>query len=81
MIPTVQEPKKLTEFPMDACCFCRAGTRSWTKIAARPLGEQVACCQGCAKTHKVAEVPSKDEWFKAERDRDRERRRRAGVRV
>lgn len=52
--------------PYEACCFCRAPTAYWTKIAARQPGEQVACCQACARTHKVPEVPTKEAWFEKE---------------
>ena len=46
----------------ECCCFCWQPTPWWTEIAGRRPGEQVACCQGCAKTHRVKDVPSKRYW-------------------
>lgn len=53
---------------MERCCFCRAPTDTWTALAERKPGEQVACCQACAETRAPEEVPSKRYWCGLERE-------------
>ena len=39
---------------------------SWTMIEDRTPGQQVACCESCARHHAPFEVPTKAEWCDAE---------------
>ena len=64
MIRLVKEPDG--DEPLERCCFCRVTTPYWTSIKGRKLNKQVACCEACAKSHKVAEVPTKADWCKKE---------------
>ena len=55
--------------PYEHCCFCDYETMYWTALPKRKPGDQVACCQACAKKHEPEEVPTKDAWFEAEQAR------------
>jgi len=63
-IPVVQEPPDMG--PAERCCFCRKRTRMWTALHDRSPGQQVACCEVCAKSHVPKDVPTKAEWFRQE---------------
>lgn len=65
MIPVKPEPDP--EPPYERCCFCRCRTTFWTELKNRTPGQQVACCEDCAKTHSQRQVPSKKKWFERER--------------
>jgi hypothetical protein len=67
MIKTRREPKDQGGPPYECCCFCRTPTPYWTVGLGRKGGEQVACCQECAKTREPSEVPTKREWCDKER--------------
>lgn len=56
MIPLVKENPD--EFPEaeEHCCFCYQITPYWY------AKKDVAVCPTCAKTHKVEEVPTKEQW-------------------
>lgn len=64
-IPIEREPDN--DPPLERCCFCRNRTKYWTVLASRKPGEQVACCESCAKEHKPSEVPTKHAWCEKER--------------
>lgn len=66
MIPTVREPPDVASAPPERCCFCRWTTRHWTALPDRTPGQQVACCEACAFTHRPVQVPSKVAWFDLE---------------
>lgn len=53
MIPTVKEPKELHEqFGVyERCYFCKQPTDRWHWRTNQPV------CGGCAKKHKVVELP------------------------
>lgn len=55
--------------PYEHCCFCDKPTMMWTTLPTRTPGQQVACCEGCSKTHEPGEVPSKHDWCESERKR------------
>ena len=42
---------------MEFCCICNKRTSCWY------VPKDVALCQGCAKTTRRADVPTKKEWF------------------
>lgn len=63
-IPITREPPDMGV--LERCCFCRAPTEYWTALKERTPGQQVACCQQCAKTRAPEEAPSKRAWFQAE---------------
>ena len=67
MIRVVKEPDP--EPPFEECCFCFTQTRFWTFLVDRTPGQQVACCEPCAKTHEPSDVPSKHDWCEAARKR------------
>lgn len=58
----VKEPEDMG-YPHEHCCFCRTPTRFWC------AEKDVACCEACASTHELADVPTKAQWFAAERSR------------
>lgn len=61
------EPDDLSRLGVfERCCFCRNLTKYWTKLDDRTPGQQVACCQACAKVHVASEVPTKDAWWDRE---------------
>ena len=58
-IPLVHEEQEVIEefcSIMERCHFCKTTTRWWHENTNNPV------CQGCAKVHKVAELP---DWGKA----------------
>lgn len=65
MIPIEKEPD--IGPPLEACCFCRKRTKFWTMLASRTPGQQVACCEACAKEAKPEDVPAKSVWTRRER--------------
>lgn len=67
MISIEREPQDMG--PAEHCCFCCAPSRMWTTLEDREPGEQVACCESCAKSRTPDEVPSKRAWCDAERVR------------
>jgi hypothetical protein len=66
MIQVEKEPDHLRSFPLEACCFCREKTSHWTKDLNRKPGEQVACCEKCAKKANYEDLPTKKQWCKRE---------------
>jgi len=65
MIPVQLEPH--AEPPYERCCFCRTPTPIWTDLPNRTPGEQVACCDRCAKRAHPQDVPTKAVWCRRER--------------
>jgi hypothetical protein len=72
-VAVVREPKWLrTGFgELERCCFCGRSTPFWyfppgMRRRKRNCNE-VACCPGCAAAHEPSEMPSKEEWFNAQR--------------
>ena len=59
------------EPPYERCCFCRAPTPWWYfppgMHRRKKNCNEVACCLACAGEHEPADMPTKDEWFAAER--------------
>jgi len=55
-IEVIHEPPEFKRDPQEKCCFCQQPTPYWVK------GKDVACCQACATTHVLAEVPAKADW-------------------
>lgn len=53
--------------PLERCCFCRTKTGFWTTLKDRKPGDQVACCEVCARRAKAEDVPSKRDWCRRER--------------
>jgi hypothetical protein len=51
---------------VEACCFCRKPSLTWTALPERTDGEQVACCVRCAIHARPHHVPTKKEWFERE---------------
>lgn len=49
----------------ERCCFCREPTPFWTQLGRRP-GDEVACCEKCAKRAYPPDVPSKRVWVRRE---------------
>ncbi|WP_156374426.1 hypothetical protein [Pseudorhodoferax sp. Leaf274] len=45
--------------PRERCCMCRSPTPFWHR-------SDVALCQSCARTTKLAQLPTKQEWIKKE---------------
>jgi hypothetical protein len=66
MIATTAEPGGMGTLH-ERCCFCREPTRRWTNLPERKPGEQVACCESCAKEAKTEDVPAKEVWCRRER--------------
>lgn len=68
MIPVKAEPRSspTVSFEQERCCFCRARTSFWTEMPDRKPGDQVACCEGCARQAFPADVPSKRVWCRRE---------------
>lgn len=67
-IPVEHEPREVPAGDVvEACCFCAKGTRYWTKLPDRTPGQQVACCEVCAKKHRPEQVPTKAAWWVAAR--------------
>lgn len=67
MIPTVKEP----DLGAEHCCFCWKFTRTWTNLPERnAIGQQVACCPPCSRTHRPLQVPSKRAWYDLEQARE-----------
>lgn len=64
-VPIKKEPDPRP--PFERCCFCRIATTYWTDLPDRTPAQQVACCSGCACSHKSAEVPTKEAWCAKER--------------
>lgn len=64
-IPLKREPPDMG--PAERCCFCRTPSRMWTDLPDRTPGQQVACCERCASERIPEEVPTKEQWFRAER--------------
>lgn len=54
MIPIAKEPDEMG-LPED-CCFCNAPTQYWN------TDKDVPVCEGCALTHTLENLPSKEEW-------------------
>lgn len=50
----------------ERCCFCRAHTHTWTNLPDRQPGQQVACCEACARVADPVDVPTKKAWMRAE---------------
>ncbi len=50
----------------ERCCMCRKQTRFWHK-------SDVALCQECAKTTRLADLPTKAAWFEKEAEVERQR--------
>lgn len=61
-IPVEHENDVEAQGIYENCCFCWKGTPYWTEIAGRIPGDQVACCQDCAKEYMIKDVPSKKYW-------------------
>lgn len=51
---------------VEACCFCRVPSLTWTALPERTGGEQVACCAACAAHATPEQVPSKLVWIERE---------------
>lgn len=64
MIDLDREPPEMGE--QERCCFCRAKTPHWTCLPKRKPGEQVACCERCARKAKPEDVPTKRDWCRRE---------------
>lgn len=71
-IPIIHD--RLESWPAENCCFCRNATHWWTSLRDRTPGQQVACCQACAKSRAASEVPSKTAWCDAEKTTEGRRR-------
>ena len=73
-IPLTREPEEFSSHDGDRehCCFCKTPTSYWY------APKDVAVCLKCAKTHKAAEVPSKEEWFQTENKKSSSRKLRNG---
>lgn len=67
-VPVATEPKNspTSTMDMERCCFCRAKTAFWTELPERKPGDQVACCEACAKQAWPLDVPSKRVWMRRE---------------
>lgn len=65
MIPTTTDTGPFGG--LEHCAICRAITHHWTALPDRAPGEQVACCEGCAKSKTPGDVPTKDAWCVAEK--------------
>jgi len=66
-IPIQREPDELTcgfRGVMEQCCFCWSRTPFWN------VKRDVAVCPDCAKTHRVAEIPPKEEWCRQAAERN-----------
>jgi len=50
------------DYPRERCCFCFRPTDWWTLISKRSEGEEVACCELCARKNRVKDVPIKEDW-------------------
>ena len=67
MIPVETDPFNTTApMALECCCFCRKPSNSWTKLPNRTGGDQVACCDSCAKRAHPEDVPSKRVWMRRE---------------
>lgn len=66
MVTVEHEPDSFGPW-LERCCVCRERTPYWTVLPDRTPGQQVACCQSCAKTVEPHEVPTKREWCDKER--------------
>ncbi len=52
---------------LELCCICREPTPFWTNLSDRKPGQQVACCEKCAKLANPEHIPSKEVWCARER--------------
>ena len=65
-VPVSKEPGEWARYECERCCFCRTPTPFWTEIKTRSQGDQVACCEACAKRATPEDVPSKRVWMRRE---------------
>lgn len=62
-----EDPKDIRPWEYENCCFCRKRTPFWTTLSDRTPGQQVACCESCAKRAHTQDVPIKEDWCRRER--------------
>jgi hypothetical protein len=58
-IRVVRESEELGG-PFERCCFCHTPTPFWYEP------NDVPVCERCAKSKKLSEIPTKEEWIKQE---------------
>jgi hypothetical protein len=63
----IKPDKDLCTWPLEVCCFCRKQTNFWTECPNLKPGEQLACCEKCARVANYKDVPTKEEWCNRER--------------
>lgn len=66
MIKVKLEPDDIS-WPLEKCCFCRNPTKYWTECTNLKPGEQLACCENCARVANYKDLPTKEEWCNRER--------------